>query len=123
MTTTRRGGTKKARGGRVSDDTLLQWLEDDPERLEQFLEANPEVADRLDALTELDAGVGQALEQAFAPTDDFATRMVEGLRIDPVTRETVGLLAAVFTLPWRTASFVVDPQPDESLVSQPDIAR
>jgi hypothetical protein len=103
------GGMKRAPRGRVNDDTLLNWLDNQPERLEKYLATHPDAADRLDQMTTLSPEVGLQLSVAVAPTADFSARMVEGLRADPSAGQAASIVFGLFALPWRTASFLVDP--------------
>lgn len=92
---------------RLSDDDLLELLDDRPERLERYLSDHPE-DDRLDVLTALDPTVGHQLGAAMAPPTDLATRLLAKLRPDPLKRETASVLLGLFGLPWRTARVLVD---------------
>jgi hypothetical protein len=103
------GGMRKARRGRVDDDTLLKWLDTQPEKLEKYLDTHPDAVERLDELTTLSAEVGNQLGAAVAPPADLSARMVEGLRTDPAAGQTASILFELFALPWRTASFLADP--------------
>jgi hypothetical protein len=109
MSTKSNGGKRRAGRGRVDDDTLLQWLDHQPDRLEKYLSAHPDALDRLDELTTLSDEDGDRLGRAVAPPADLSARMVEGLRTDPSAAQTASIVFELFALPWRTASFLVDP--------------
>jgi hypothetical protein len=110
MSTNTSGGMKRAPRGRVNDDTLLNWLDNQPDRLEKYLASHPDAADRLDRMTTLSPEVGQQLSVAVAPTADFSARMAEGLRTDPSAGQAASIVFDLFALPWRTASFLLDPE-------------
>ena len=93
-----------------TDADLLKWLDDAPARLERYLEKHPEAAARLESLTELSPAVGVTLEEALAPAEDFAERMLRAVTPSPKAGETPTLLLDMLTLPWRTASVLVDPK-------------
>jgi hypothetical protein len=109
MSTNTSGGMKRAPRGRVNDDTLLNWLDNQPDRLEKYLAAHPDAADRLDQMTMLSPEVEHQLSAAVAPTADFSARMAEGLRADPSAGQAASIVFGLFALPWRTAAFLVDP--------------
>jgi hypothetical protein len=88
---------------RLSDQELLQWLDERPDRLEGYLEDHPEDVDRLEQLTALEPAIGTTLGAAVAPPDDFVSRLTTLMRPDPLTRETASMLAGLFGLPWHTA--------------------
>jgi hypothetical protein len=103
------GGMRKARRGRVDDDTLLKWLDTQPDKLEKYLDTHPDAVDRLEELTSLSPEVGTQLGAAVAPPADLSARMVDGLRTDPSASQTASIVFELFALPWRTASFLADP--------------
>jgi hypothetical protein len=94
----------------VTDADLLKWLDEAPSRLERYLEKHPEAAARLDELTEFSPEMGTHLEEALAPADDFRERMLRAVTPPPKAGETSALLLDMLTLPWRTASVLVDPK-------------
>lgn len=95
---------------RVTDAVLLRWLDEAPARLERYLAANPEASARLEALTALGPDFEQQLQEAIAPDDDFSARMVRAVTPPARSAETPALLLDMLTLPWRTASLLVDPR-------------
>jgi hypothetical protein len=95
---------------RVTDAVLLRWLDDAPARLERYLARHPEALARLDALTELSEGQGRHLEACLEPTVDFRDRMLQAVTPTPGAAASPALLLDMLTLPWRTASLLVDPQ-------------
>ena len=103
------GGKRRFGRGRVDDDTLLQWLDHQPARLDKYLLAHPDALDRLDELTALSDDDGDRLGRSVAPAEDLSERMVEGLRTDPAAAQAASIVFELFALPWRTASFLVDP--------------
>jgi hypothetical protein len=109
MSTNLSGGMRRTPRGRVNDDTLLHWLDNQPDRLEKYLASHPDAADRLDQMTTLSAEVGEQLTKAVAPTADFPARMAESLRVDPSAGQAASIVFDLFALPWRTASFLIDP--------------
>jgi hypothetical protein len=95
---------------RVTDAVLLGWLDDAPARLERYLIRHPEASARLDQLTELSEGQGRHLEACLEPTVDFPERMVRAVTPRPDATASPALLLDMLTLPWRTASLLVDPR-------------
>lgn len=95
---------------RVTDAVLLRWLDEAPARLERYLVHHPDASTRLEELTAFSPGMGEHLEQALAPDDDFAERMVRAVTPSARAAETPALLLDMLTLPWRTASLLVDPR-------------
>jgi hypothetical protein len=71
---------------------------------------HPEAATRLDELTEFSPSLGTHLEEALAPTEDFRERLLRAVTPSPKAGETPALLLDMLTLPWRTASVLVDPK-------------
>lgn len=94
---------------KVTDADLLRWLDESPSRLEKYLDKHPEAVVRLEELTELSEAMGSQLEEALAPAEDFRERMVRAVTPSPRSGETPALLLDMLTLPWRTASVLVDP--------------
>jgi hypothetical protein len=95
---------------KATDADLLKWLDEAPARLERYIEKHPEAAIRLDELTEFSPAMGTHLEAALAPAEDFRERMLRAVTPSPKAGETPALLLDMLTLPWRTASVLVDPK-------------
>lgn len=95
---------------KASDADLLRWLDEAPSRLDRYCEKHPEALLRLEALTEFGPNMGSQLAAALAPTPDFKERMVRAVTPPPRAAETPTLLLDMMTLPWRTASVLVDPK-------------
>lgn len=95
---------------KITDAILLEWLDHSPARLEKYLDAHPEAADRLEELTQLSPDMGSQLQAALVPAEDFHERMVRSVTPKPGAGQTSQLLLDMMTLPWRTASVLVDPK-------------
>jgi hypothetical protein len=87
---------------RVTDEQLLRWLDDDPERLESYIDKYPAEADRIDQLTTLGQPLHDGLQQLVAPPADLPERMHAWFTTDPVVRETAEMLFDLMGLAWRT---------------------
>lgn len=94
---------------RVTDAVLLEWLDRAPDKLERYLHAVPDAANRLESLTELGSQATEQLVESFAPDDDFAARMLRLVAPSPEAAQMSGLVFGLFTLPWQTLSCLTDP--------------
>lgn len=85
----------------VSERRLLDWLDNDPVRLERYLARFPDEADRLERLTALGGKARQALADAFTVPEG----LVERLGIQPpddYRRETREVAFDLLGLAWHT---------------------
>ena len=99
---------------RVSDEQLLRWLDDDPDRLESYIVKNPQEADRIDRLTMLGQPLHDGLQKLVAPPEDLPERMHAWFTGDPVVRETAEMLFDLMGLAWRTSRVLfTDPTPGD----------
>jgi len=86
-------------------DTLLGWLDHDPDRFERHITDFPEDADRLDLATALPL-LGERLRSALIVPDGVAEqvrRMVQG---DPAKRDAGAVLFDLLGTTLRTASLL-----------------
>lgn len=89
----------------VTDVTLLEWLDNAPERLEAHLAVHPGDADRLDVLTAVPR-LGEALREALVVPEGLATRVHDLVRGDPARRAALATLGDVLGTSWRTLALL-----------------
>ncbi len=86
-----------------SDRQLLAWLDRNPARLEQHLEAYPDDAARVERLTEAPS-LGAQLRETLRPPADLLERLTTGVRSDASKRDATELIVELFGTAWRTAA-------------------
>jgi hypothetical protein len=91
---------------RETDATLLNWLSNQPDKLEKHLDRFPEDIDRLERLTELAPEQVSAMGQSVAAPDDIAERVISRMRVDPRLKEAGAAFADLFSLGFRTVQLV-----------------
>jgi hypothetical protein len=91
---------------RETDDTLLAWLSNQPDKLEKHLDRCPEDIDRLERLTELAPQQVMAMGHSVAAPDDIAERVISRMRVDPRLKEAGAAFADLFSLGFRTVRVV-----------------
>ena len=97
---------------RFSDRTLRRWLRTGrPARVSHRLAHDPNLADRLERLTELDEQRRAALHALVQPTTAFSERTTAGVRQRIDTLETLGVIADMIGIGWRPGIALVDPEP------------
>lgn len=92
---------------RISDRTLNRWLRTGrPRRVEVRLQ-DPEISDRLDAMTRLTGHESDVLAAVVAPPSGLNERLVERVsrRVDD---ETIATMIDLYGLAWYTASALFD---------------
>ena len=90
----------------ITDAQLLEWLDNDPERLERHLRRHPADEARLDRATQLtDAQVAE-MSAAVQPPSDLTARLRIRLVTDPTTSAALSTMAGLFSLPWDTAKLI-----------------
>ncbi|MFN0091279.1 MAG: hypothetical protein ACKVWR_13585 [Acidimicrobiales bacterium] len=86
-----------------SDRKLLDWLDDEPDKLERYLAQHPEEADRLETLVPPPAALHESLQHALETPVGLLERLREAMRPDPAMREAATVVGDLFSLPWETA--------------------
>lgn len=92
-----------------TDEALAAWLATGrPARVERHLDACDGCLARVDALSEIDAGVRSELVTVTAPPADLGPRTAVGVRGRLAAQEALSVVVELFTLPWRTLDALVD---------------
>lgn len=92
-----------------ADETLVTWLESGrPSRVERHLEGCTACLERVDRLSDLDAGLRTELASVTAPPVDLAPRTTDRVQRRLGAQEALSALVELFTLPWRTLDALVD---------------
>ena len=73
---------------------------------------DPDITERLDALTRLRSDEVEALTGALAPQEGFEERVAGGIRRQ-LDSEIVDLLVDLCGLGWHTATSLLEPEADE----------
>lgn len=95
-------------------DTLLRWLDENPDRLARHLARHPDDEARLEASTALDDDQRVAIEETLSPAPSILESVRDRLLVDPATTEALSLAADLFGLGWRTAQLLFgSPDPIE----------
>ena len=98
----------------ISDRRLLNWLENDPGRLERYLAEHPTAADRLDRLTEWDDTVRTSLRSLLAVPEGLRDRLASAAFARPVKNEVTGVVMDLFLLPWHvTQALLPEAEPED----------
>jgi hypothetical protein len=92
----------------ISNQALLELLEDSPDRLERHLIKHPDDVARLESLTELPPSQRLAVEHGVKAPDDIAQRVALRMKVDPSLRELGAVFAELFTLGVQTARVVFE---------------
>ncbi len=95
---------------RVSDRSLRRWLDTGrPARVADAIEADPSVAERLDAMTALRAADSEAIGHLVTPPPQFHDRAYEGVR-DRIDRyETMSVVADLLGLGFHVGQVMLAP--------------
>ena len=93
---------------RWSDDALLTLLDSAPNKVEKLVARRPDLADRLDRLTTIDAPVCRALSEAIAPDPDLQRRVRARLARNGGGRDAFSLAMELFAIPMATAEVLLD---------------
>ncbi len=102
------------RSRRPSDRTLRRWLATGrPRRVQRLIETQPEVAARLDALSELDRAHAGALHGVVATPDGFSERVVDRVRTQRDEYTAASVLADLLGLGFHVGGVLLDPDEDE----------
>ena len=89
-----------------SDETLLQWLDHAPARLEEYLDTDPEGYDRLDRLTALPVTVVERLSDALTVPDGLALRINAAVSGNPERRDAVRTLLDGLRSTWAVGGLL-----------------
>ncbi|MGD9793621.1 MAG: hypothetical protein AB7V43_09075 [Acidimicrobiia bacterium] len=90
----------------ITDAQLLEWLDNDPERLERHLRKHPADEARLDRATQLTEAQLTEMSAAVAPPVDMTDRLRIRLVTDPSTSAALSTMAGLFSLPWETTKLI-----------------
>lgn len=94
------------------DEVLVRWLETGrPRRVGRHIEECDVCMERLEDVSDLDGGVLTGLESASAPPADLHARTAGGVSDRLAAEEALSTVLDLFTVPWRTASSILDPAP------------
>ena len=97
----------------ITDAQLLEWLDNDPERLERHLRRHPADEARLDRATQLTDAQLAEMSAAVAPPAGMTDRLRIRLVTDPTTSAALSTMAGLFSLPFQTAKLISSgQQPD-----------
>lgn len=92
----------------ISDSDLLDWLDNDPVRLESHLSRFPSDIERLDLLTELDDALRDGLREWSTPDPEFVSRLVSRLEGMTPIHEASSYLLDLLCLPGSTARYLME---------------
>lgn len=99
-----------------SDRTLRRWLATGrPRRVRRLIESRPEVAARLDALSELDGAHSDAIHGMVATPDGFSERVVASVQRRHEEHTAAAALADLLGLGFHVGSVLLEPLDDEDL--------
>ncbi len=93
---------------RPSDRALHRWLETGrPRRIERLLDGDPDLAARVDSLTELSEAESDALEALVSPAQEFERRVETGVQRRIEALETLSTMVDLLGLGFHTGRAVL----------------
>ncbi len=106
--------SRALRPRRPSDRTLRRWLATGrPRRIQRLIETQPDVAARLDALSELDRDHAGALHGVVATPAGFSERVVDGVRRRHDEYTAASVLADLLGLGFHVGGVLLEAADDD----------
>ncbi|MGE0879398.1 MAG: hypothetical protein AB7L13_16775 [Acidimicrobiia bacterium] len=101
----------------VPTEMLLQWLDENPDKLARHLAKHPADEARLELSTALPEAQRNAIAETLTPSESVLEALRDRLTVDPATTAALSVAADLLGLGLRTVSLLfgaADPLPSTS---------